>query len=290
MIQTSDGDTSARLAIEHVELSGIGAHPNGVVRSKSRPRGRSRNDSTSFGLDLNVRVRSDLLHQTDPTSRPECWTGLLLGCRVEFEENVLAADPQEDSVAGSGVDRDVPASRPEGAVADDPRDDVHGGNADKCGDEEIRWCAVDVERRPDLLDAASIHDHHRVREAHRLRLIVRDVDKGPAKVTLEGLELEAHVGTQLRIKVAEWLVEQERRRSSDDGTGERDPLLLSTGQLAWAAFEQFSDPELGRDSLATRWRISSRSTRRIRSGKPMFSRTDRFGYRAYDWKTMAMSR
>jgi len=43
--------------------------------------------------------------------------------------------------------------------------------------------------------------------------------------------LAAHVQPQLRIEIAERLVEQQQRGPDHDGAGQRDPLLLAPAKL-----------------------------------------------------------
>jgi hypothetical protein len=56
---------------------------------------------------------------------------------------------------------------------------------------------VDVLGGADLLDAAGVHDHHRIRHGKRLLLVVGDVDEGDLHGPLDTLELVLHVLAQL---------------------------------------------------------------------------------------------
>ncbi|CAB4879970.1 unannotated protein [freshwater metagenome] len=64
---------------------------------------------------------------------------------------------------------------------------------------------------------------------------MRDEDKGDADLALDALEFDLHGLPKLQVEGCEWLVEQERRRQVDQRTGERNPLLLTTGELSRSA-------------------------------------------------------
>ena len=90
---------------------------------------------------------------------------------------------------------------------------------------------VDLLRRADLLDHAHIHHDHPVGDGERLLLVVRDVDRGDVEPALQLAQLDAHLGPQLGIEVAERLVEQHHGRREGDGAGQRHALLLAAGEL-----------------------------------------------------------
>jgi len=60
---------------------------------------------------------------------------------------------------------------------------------------------------------------------------VGDVDGRDVEPALELLQLHAHLGAQLRVEVRQGLVEEEHRRREHERAGERDALLLASGQL-----------------------------------------------------------
>ena len=64
----------------------------------------------------------------------------------------------------------------------------------------------------------------------RLELVVRDVHRRDAKLTLEPLELEAHLLAQLQIEAGERLVEQEEPRLGHERARQREALLLPARQ------------------------------------------------------------
>src|SRR6185437_12325946 len=98
-------------------------------------------------------------------------------------------------------------------------------------------------RRPDLAHAATVDHGDAVAHAHRLDLIVRDIDRGEPDSLLEALDLEPRRGAQLGVEVRQRLVEQQRGRLAHQRAGERDALTLAAGELARLAIEQPRDAE-----------------------------------------------
>ena len=58
-----------------------------------------------------------------------------------------------------------------------------------------------------------------------------DVDEGQAHLGLDPLELDLHLAAQLEVQRAERLVEQQHLGAVDQGSRQRHPLLLATGEL-----------------------------------------------------------
>ena len=90
---------------------------------------------------------------------------------------------------------------------------------------------VDVLGRADVLDDPVLHHRDAVAHRHRLFLVVRDVDGRDADPPLNLFDGEPHLDPQLGIQVAEGFVHQQDFRLDDEGPGQRDALLLSTGEL-----------------------------------------------------------
>ena len=107
---------------------------------------------------------------------------------------------------------------------------------DEIRDEGVRGLVVNIRRRPYLLDHAVLHDHDRVAHRQRLFLVVRDVDKGDAQLSVHFLEFELHLLSHLQVERAERLVEKKNLRFVDDGAGDRDALLLPARKGGYAAF------------------------------------------------------
>ena len=98
------------------------------------------------------------------------------------------------------------------AVDDLPFQHVHGRRADEARDEDVGRAVVEVERRPRLLDHATVHDHDLVGHRHGLDLIVGDVDGRHLEPLVQRLDLGAHLHAQLGVEIGERLVEQEYLR------------------------------------------------------------------------------
>ena len=76
-------------------------------------------------------------------------------------------------------------------------DDV--GGADEIGDKLAGRRGVDFPRRADLFDDAFVHDDDPVGHAHRFGLVMRDIDAGDAKLTLDFADFPPHVNAQLGV-------------------------------------------------------------------------------------------
>src|SRR3712207_617809 len=80
-----------------------------------------------------------------------------------------------------------------------------------------------------------VHEADPVGEGERFLLVMSHVDDGCAGLTMQLLDFNLHVFTQLLVKSAEWLVHEDDRRLVDEGASERDALLLSARELTWEA-------------------------------------------------------
>ena len=65
------------------------------------------------------------------------------------------------------------------------------------------------------------------RIAEGLLAVVGDVECGEVAVLAESSDFESHVTAELGVEVGERLVEEEASGFDDEGSGERDALLLS---------------------------------------------------------------
>jgi len=140
----------------------------------------------------------------------------------------LRADAERDRAVGGAreferppVDLDATPGRPaleDVVLADELRDEPGGG------------LPVDLLWRPDLLDAAVVHDGDAVRHRERLRLVVGDVDRRHAGLALDGADLAAETLAQAGVERRQRLVQQEDVRLRSERAGERDPLLLPAGE------------------------------------------------------------
>ena len=100
----------------------------------------------------------------------------------------------------------------------------------------VAGLVVDLGRGADLVDPTLGHDRDAVRHRQGLLLVVGDEDEGDADLALDALQLELHDLAELQVERAERLVEQQGLGQVDQGTGERDALLLAAGELVRLAF------------------------------------------------------
>jgi hypothetical protein len=114
-------------------------------------------------------------------------------------------------------------------LADLSLEEVHRRAAEEVGDESIRGTIVNVRGTSDLVDPATVDHHDSLRERHRLRLIVRDVERGDGEAAVELDQLESHTPAQPRIEVGERLVEEKEPRPPHDRAPDRHPLPLPAG-------------------------------------------------------------
>ena len=114
---------------------------------------------------------------------------------------------------------------------------------------------VELLRRTHLLDPALVHHRDGVGHGHGLLLVVGHVHEGEADLVLDRLELELHLAAQLEVERAERLVEQQQGRPVDDRAGERDALLLATGELRGAAAGEVVELDQAQRLVGLRRRI-----------------------------------
>ncbi|ELY62173.1 phenol hydroxylase [Natronolimnohabitans innermongolicus JCM 12255] len=151
--------------------------------------------------------------------------------------DVFGTDAEGDLVADGragypfGIDVDAEVGRLEAAFVERPLREVHRRRANEAGDEQVRRLVVTLEGRRDLLEFPGVEDGDAVGHRHCLGLVVGDVDDRRPQFAVESLELRAHVHSELRVQVGEWLVHQEDVGVAHDGAGDRDPLALSAGHL-----------------------------------------------------------
>ena len=88
-----------------------------------------------------------------------------------------------------------------------------------------------------------VHHSNAVAHGERFLLVVRHVDERDADLPLDPLELELHGVAQLEIECAERLVEQQCAWVVDQCAGQRDALLLATGQLGRLALGEVGEPD-----------------------------------------------
>ncbi len=84
--------------------------------------------------------------------------------------------------------------------------------ANKAGDEDIVGVLVEIDRRADLLDTTRPQHDDPVGHGHGFGLVVGHIDHGVAQYLVELQKLHAHLYAQLRIEIAERLIEQKHLR------------------------------------------------------------------------------
>src|SRR5262249_41564345 len=105
------------------------------------------------------------------------------------------------------------------------------------------------------------HDRDPVGERQRFLLIVGDVDRRDAELLLERANFTPHLDPDLGVQVRERLVEEQDVGGQHEGSGQRHPPLLASGELAGVAVGQAREihlakafvqpvPDLGRRQLA----------------------------------------
>ena len=116
----------------------------------------------------------------------------------------------------------------------------HGAGDEVCRAHELgrparRRCLVQLLRRPLLHDLSVAHQRDPVCQRERLLAIVGHEDDGDAERSQDRSDLVPQLAPQVRIDIRPGLVEQDRLRSGRERPGERDTLLLTTGELMGVA-------------------------------------------------------
>src|SRR4029078_7122037 len=86
-----------------------------------------------------------------------------------------------------------------------------------------------------LLDPAGVQNGDAVGDLHRLLLVVRDDDRGRARLVVEAAEPFAQLLAHARVERAERLVEEKNRRIDGERAGEAHALALAAGELRGGA-------------------------------------------------------
>ena len=112
-------------------------------------------------------------------------------------------------------------------------------------------------------------------------------ERGDLLAADDGSQQLHHGETGLGVELTGGLVGDQERGLVGEGPGDRDPLLLTAGQLAWPLRRMVGEPT--RDSSSsTRSSRSRGPARRSRIGTPTFSAAVRIGMSPKDWKTNPM--
>ena len=119
---------------------------------------------------------------------------------------------------------------------------------------------------------------------------MRDVDRRDAELLLDAPDLGAQRHAQLGVEVRERLVEEEDARLDGHGARQGNALLLPARELRRSPRAEAVEARPARASVGPRRAVQPPDRRRSRSPYATFSKTVRCGNRAYDWKTMPISR
>ena len=100
---------------------------------------------------------------------------------------------------------------------------------------------LDLERRPDLLEAAGVEDGDTVGQLERLVLVVSDEDRGLAGALVDVAQPAPEILANLGVERAERLVEQQHARLDGQRAGEGHTLALPTRELRGIAIGELRE-------------------------------------------------
>ena len=187
-----------------------------------------------MGFDGQVAVGG--LMRDEHALRPDAERQFCAGLAVELAEQFR----RKGKSLGGAFDRDARAAL---RLRHRRRCDVHHRAADELRDEQVLRMGVDLGRAADLLQHALMHDDDAVGEAHRLDLVVGDVDGGRALLQVQALDLGAHLLAQLGVERADRLVHQHRLGPAHQRAPDRHALHVAARQRRRLLAEQMRDLE-----------------------------------------------
>ena len=120
-------------------------------------------------------------------------------------------------------------------VGPDERSAHDVGIADEAHDELGGRCVVQLLRSTDLLECAVVDHRDRVRDLHRLLLVVGDEDRRHVHDVVELPQPLAQLGADARVEGAERLVEQQHLRFGREGARQAHALALPARELGGIA-------------------------------------------------------
>lgn len=164
--------------------------------------------------------RAHGLDQGNPGRQP------VFGQREMFRANAIAALAARRCASGQWHCDTIGLKA---GIGEGAADNVHGGRADKAGNEDIGRTVIEIERRADLFHPARIHHHDPVGHGHGFHLVMGDVNSGHPEALMQALDLAAHDDAQLGVEIGERLVEQKNLRIAHDGTAHGHALPLTAG-------------------------------------------------------------
>jgi len=111
----------------------------------------------------------------------------------------------------------------------------HVDRAEEAHDERAGGLLEDLGRRPLLLDAAGVHQHHPVGDLEGLLLVVGDEDAGHVQLVVEPAEPAAQLLAHPGVQGAEGLVEEQHLGPGGERPGQGHALPLAAGELVRVA-------------------------------------------------------
>jgi len=180
------------------------------------------------------RIRAEILDRPDRRAYPAVGVDANV-FRTNSELDVLRKPPAINQSLAACDDKAVPARS--------EVEDVHRWRADEAGDENGCRLGIQGARSGILLDRPVPQQDDLICHAHRLGLVVGDVDHGDAEALLESANLAPHLLAQLGVEIGQRLVHQAHRFFCNDRAGQGDPLLLPAGELGGLAVQQTGKAE-----------------------------------------------
>src|SRR5512140_1801163 len=167
------------------------------------------------------------------------------GERFGRHVHVLGPDPGAEPRLRRELRRERKAHAPRHEVQalGSPLPDRHPRRSDEGGREEIRRAEVELIGRAELAGPSLPQKKDLVGEAHRLRLIVRDVEDGGRQPAEERLELGPHLFAQEGDADRERSVHQVEAGTPDERASQGHALLVAPRRLRRVAREEIFQSE-----------------------------------------------
>ena len=90
-----------------------------------------------------------------------------------------------------------------------------------------------------LTDLAFVHDDHSRSQSHGGLLVVRRVDHGDSKLTVDICKLFSHQFLNSRVRLRDGAVQKQNSRTAHQGASEKDTVCINCGEFFRHFFEDF---------------------------------------------------
>lgn len=100
--------------------------------------------------------------------------------------------------------------------------------SDKGGHSLGRRAIVNLLRRADLFQTATLHDRDSIRHTEGFSLIMSHIDKRTSRLALNAFELDLQLLSKPEIERAQRFIKQDDIRTGDEGARQSHALLLSS--------------------------------------------------------------